>query len=586
MQLNMDAMRRRDYDGAFFMQFGPWQQFPGTPPAFLEKSIRPLSPNEIAQLESQGNQSSDWGQVFVYGQFELAFIRNNCFGGSCILFAPVESQSPAIIENSRMWDCAIGRGALILDVTRMMHTVVAAHAEVTRCGTIGSTAKHHFGLGSEIAFAPGSGQRRMPVTSEARADEIAELALRDPKDPEISQWRDHVRDFAATCESTLTMICRDAKVSNVGTLQRAYIGPGAQIDGLPLGEDIILLSTRERPSRISASGTIRGLVAQELVEISGGARVEHAYMGEATWARSNAVVNSSILAPNSGVANGELSSTYLGPFVGFSHQALCIATFWLGGRGNVSYGANVGSNHSGRAADQEHFAGEGVFYGLGCTIKFPFNSLKAPYSLIASGVTCLPQKIEYPFSLINSPVRRVPEIPEGWNELMPGWQVGGNLYGLLRNAEKYSSRNRAVREPMKKGVFREDFEPMVKAAMTRLSAALTGPAAGEIPTVGKYYTEKQLPGVGKNFVTDHAVRAGVEFYRFALELIAYLTRPDALTAEQQRALVRRILTTIKANRQKDDSRGVRVIPDYARIHGSVDTDPLVRYWRSVRDSLE
>lgn len=586
MQLNMDAMRRRDFDGAFFLQFGPWQQFPATPPAFLEKSIRPLTPNEVVELESQGNLCSDWSQIFIYGAFELAFIRNNYFGGSCILFAPVESQSPAIIENARMWDCAVGRGALILDVTRMVHTVVAAHAEVTRCGTIGSTASHHFGLGTEIPFAPGSGQRRLPVTPESRSDELAELAIRDPKDPEVVNWREHVRTFAATCESTLTMICRDARVANVGTLQRAYIGPGAQIDGLPLGEDIIMLSTRERPSRIAASGTIRGLVAQELVEISGGAQIENTYMAEASWARTNASVKSSIIAPNSGVANGELNSTYLGPFVGFSHQALCIATFWLGGRGNVSYGANVGSNHSGRAADQEHFAGEGVFYGLGCTIKFPFNSVKAPYSLIASGVVCLPQKIEFPFSLINSPVSRSPQIPEGWNELMPGWQIGGNLYGLLRSAEKYSSRNRAVREPMKKGVFREDFEPMVKAAITRLSGALAAPAAGEIPVVGKYYTEKQLPGLGKNFVTEHSARVGFEFYKFALELIAYLTRPDSLTEEQQKVLVRRILTTIKANRQKDDARGVRIIPDYARVHGSVDADPLVRYWRSVRDSME
>lgn len=33
--------------------------------------------------------------------------------------------------------------------------------------------------------------------------------------------------------------------------------------------------------------------------------------------------------------------------------------------GNVAYGAKVGSNHTGRAADQEAVLGEGVFFGLG-----------------------------------------------------------------------------------------------------------------------------------------------------------------------------------------------------------------------------
>lgn len=53
----------------------------------------------------------------------------------------------------------------------------------------------------------------------------------------------------------------------------------------------------------------------------------------------------------------------------------------------------MGSNHTGKLNDQEIWPGEGVFYGLGCNIKFPTNMTQAPYTLIATGVTTLPQKV-------------------------------------------------------------------------------------------------------------------------------------------------------------------------------------------------
>lgn len=73
----------------------------------------------------------------------------------------------------------------------------------------------------------------------------------------------------------------------------------------------------------------------------------------------------------------------MGPFIGIHHTSLVIACLWPYGRGNVAYGAMVGANHTGRVNDQECLSGEGVFYGLGVQIKFPFNCFNAPYSLIA-----------------------------------------------------------------------------------------------------------------------------------------------------------------------------------------------------------
>jgi hypothetical protein len=148
------------------------------------------------------------------------------------------------------------------------------------------------------------------------------------------------------------------------------------------------------------------------------------------------------------VAEGELTASLFGPFVGFHHQSLLIAALWPSGRGNVGYGANIGSNHTGKAPDQEVRPGEGTFFGLATSIKFPFNMAKSPYSIIASGVTCMPQKLEMPFSLINSPSENITGLSNSINEIIPAWMLTNCMYALLRNESKFKSRQSQGTEHM------------------------------------------------------------------------------------------------------------------------------------------
>lgn len=53
-------------------------------------------------------------------------------------------------------------------------------------------------------------------------------------------------------------------------------------------------------------------------------------------------------------------------------------------------------------ADQEIWPGEGVFFGLSTVIKFPGNYSESPFSVIGSGVTCLPQRVKEPVHSIEA----------------------------------------------------------------------------------------------------------------------------------------------------------------------------------------
>jgi hypothetical protein len=299
----------------------------------------------------------------------------------------------------------------------------------------------------------------------------------------------------------------------------------------------------------------------------------------------------------------------MGPFTTALHHALVISAWWPEGRGNVGYGANVGSNHTGRAPDQEIWPGEGVFFGLGCNIKLPANFREAPYSLIATGTDTLPQKVAFPFSLISKPATFPEGLPRSLNEIQPGWSLIHNAYGLERQERNQVARNRARLTSLTPGVFRLEWSGLLEAARSRLVEAARDGAAP--------YDDSRVPGLGRNFMTDEARRRGIEAYAFGLSLIASralhravdrltagdsgadaldglsralkfasrtigITEPEALL----KALLRieeEWLARVMASKSRDDRRGESIIDDYAERHVDAPRDPLVR---EVRDDLE
>jgi hypothetical protein len=86
---------------------------------------------------------------------------------------------------------------------------------------------------------------------------------------------------------------------------------------------------------------------------------------------------------------------------------------------------------------------------------------EAPYSVIASGVCTLPQRVAMPFSLINSPSTFLSgslirfmvslllfskltneDVSPALNEIIPGWVLKENIYAVLRNERKFQERNK------------------------------------------------------------------------------------------------------------------------------------------------
>ncbi|RPJ05959.1 MAG: DUF4954 family protein [Spirochaetaceae bacterium] len=351
---------------------------------------------------------------------------------------------------------------------------------------------------------------------------------------------------------------------------------------------------------------MRNSVLQYGSHVDTQAIVDHSFLAEYSGASRHGKITESFIGPNTHVAEGEVTASFVGPFVGFHHQALLIAAWWPEGRGNIAYGANIGSNHTGKLADQEIFPGEGTFFGLSSSVKFPANLREAPYSIIATSVTMLAQKLLFPFSLVNSPSRTIKGIPPAFNEIFPGWIISENIYSLLRNSDKYVKRNKARRVSFDFSPWRPDLVLLAHKAKTLLESA-----SGK-----EFYTDKEIPGLGKNFLTEENRIAGITAYSFYCDyfcretLFALLkdnpkafaelgkssgktgTIPHEIAVQifahneeiadstlllqnlkHQKKEIQRMLLSSKS---RDDKRGEKIIDDYTSVHLKTEDDSFIK----------
>ena len=579
--------------------------------------VRSPNPEEIAQLERQRNQAEDWTLLRVVGGFQTDRVWDNQFLGRVVLgeFSDASrdigdgAALPSGVYNSTVRDAEIGDDAVVHRAGLINRTLVQSGAAVVNSMCVTCAGQTGFGCGTELPLGIETGGRDVRSYGEITVGIASELATRRGDAALIEEFDRLIDEYLNRIRTGWTVIAPGAIVKDSSRIVGCYVGPHAVVSGAgPLIESC-LLSTAQEPAVVCGGASVKKSIVQWGSEVDSMALVETSVLCEHSHVERHGKVTDSILGPNTGVGEGEVTASLVGPFVGFHHQALLIAAVWPEGKGNVGYGANVGSNHTGRAPDQEIWCGEGTFFGLGANVKFPTDLTRSPYSILASGVTCLPQKVEFPFSLINSP-SHVPEgVPPSFNEIFPAWVLAENIYMIKRNEGKYAKRNKARRESFVFDVFRPETIELMLAARQRLADADSRPV----------YTDKVLPGLGKNFVTDTAVRSAVRTYDFYVEyyarrglfdqlirqeLQANSSQAKALLSqpsdddhwEQQRRILadeestpevaslleqlvdreRTIAEQVERAKAKDDTRGRRIIPDYDQAHQSADGDAFVR----------
>ncbi len=564
---------------------------------------RPLSVEEIQQLERQGNSSDNWSRVHVLGSTSLKTVRLSHFTGDILLtgfsdrlIGPPDLRLEPGISRCRLRDCIVGN-ACLSDVAFMDAQVIEDEVIVMNAGSVTCTHKALFGLGKAIHPGSETGTRSIWMWDGMDLDFCRQsIALIPEEQVELGIF---VRETFEALRSPFGFIGKGSLVQSVPVVENAWIGPGSRIRGALRLSNLTLASAPDEAVSVGAGAIIENALLQAGSAVESGGQVYDSVLLEHAEVMQQGIVSQSVIGPNTQVAKGEITASLVGPFVGFHHQALLIGALWPEGRGNIGYGANVGSNHTGKKPDQEITPGEGNFFGLGCSVKFPANFHDAPFSLFATGVTLLPQRLAFPFSLVNQPAETHAHIPPALNEIFPGWMWTDNAYALFRNAYKYKDRNKARRHRFDEAHFEPELGDTVFSKARLFSPDIAIKVANALGALQNatlqdgLYLESHIPGLGKNFCGEKSRFHGIEAYsdylavyllfhfassgsalgeidrRHTQSLLGEVKEPGEFVREHQERLTA-LEKRVRASLEKDTQRGGRVFDDYAAFHPGED----------------
>jgi uncharacterized protein DUF4954 len=587
---------------------------------------RPLGEGERTLLESQGNVCADWSRVRVESGAGMETIRSNRFEGDVLIAGfhgewrdPEGRAWPAGMAECRVMDAVIGN-ACLFRIARLERQVIEDGAVLVGLGEIDCPAPTLFSLGAAIHPGTESGARSVWIWDALTLDDcMAALSL--PADAQQG-FQAKLDAVLAPLRSRYGYVGQGAAVLHARRVRAAWIGPGTLITGASFIRESALLSAPDERCVVSEDGWIENSLLQPGARVESSGKVSHSVLLEHSSVAWGGMVSQSVVGPNTQVHKGEMTASIVGPFVGFHHQSLLISALWPEGRGNIAYGANVGSNHTGRKPDQEIRPGEGNFFGLGCSIKFPANFEESPYSLFATGVTTLPQRLAFPFSLIAQPMSSVPagaataESAPALNEIAPGWMWSDNSYSLARRGYKFEASNQARRHDFSldpastwnAGFFASRIFAASLARMA-LKAVQSLRAAPAPPPARPYYLDTEIHGLGKNFLRQanlgRAIAAYEDYLVFFL-MRTYTDRPESawdpewhgLTAaiakelgagsdpkaylSAQRPRMQALKENLLGSLLRDDKRGRQVFDDYGDFHPPAEADgALIRLDRDL-----
>jgi hypothetical protein len=587
----------------------------------LRRETRPLDSSEIAMLEGNGNSCRDWTRVLTTDRAMLELVSSSGFEGDILLdirsggFSTLLGSRQSLIENVRLRNVEITGRACLSGVQLIEGYRIHDCVLIESSGTISYRPGTPCGSGTSLELGIETGERSVRSfpcldveLAAAMSDGTTRRELEDVYNSSLDRFLASVRGRHSGD------ICRDVVIRATPLIEDSWLGRSARIENCLAVRNSTVLGGKDAGARLTDGCLVRNSIIKWHSCVDSMAVVTDSVVGECAVVERHGKLTSSFLGPDSVLGGGEMTACLAGPLTSMHHQSLLIAARWPEGKGNIGYGANVGSNHTSRMPDQEIVCGEGTFFGLGCSIKFPADLSCAPYSILATGVTTLPQKLLFPFSLIGAPMERPEGVPEAWNQLIPAWVLSDNLYALVRSKQKVVERRKASHSECESEIFRSDTVRLMLAARKQL-ASVTGQ---------EFYTECEITGAGKNFISDAHRTAGIETYGRFIRFWALLMLlkmyesvegaipsnklPDVsddsewafvaeiLECEYKDVSVKEMfgmlpylieaqLESVVVSREKDESRGNRIISDYGLVHEPAGNDPVVKYMENIREDI-
>jgi hypothetical protein len=325
-----------------------------------------LELDQILQLESFGNSSEDWSKVFLInpGSISLKRIKNCSFLGEVYIGtfdSSINSSGiniPTGLYNSNFYNvCVLNNNCHVFNSAIVSDVYFGEFAAVIHCMSIlgvHSLAKH--GNNTVLTIGPENNNegtsRNVVIDSRVTFAEVCQQVMGvETSTIAVIEMVNSTKLPESVGKHSLTVIGAHSSVTQCALIKNCSFATGTVVrSSTVVNTSTLQHATSQYEPHNNTSGVVISdsrvfdCIIHAQCSVEDGATVQSALLFSHSSVSHGALVSHSILASDSGVSRGECCHSVLGPFVGFHHASLLIATCWLLGRGNVGYGAMIGES--------------------------------------------------------------------------------------------------------------------------------------------------------------------------------------------------------------------------------------------------
>ena len=312
-------------------------------------TYRPLTSDEIGQLQRQNCTSEDWQQVLVKDGFDPQYVEDAHFSGEVrigvfnrMVTMPGGVRVHSGIRHAVIHRCTIGDDCHIYNVHNYIANYhIGESTDIENVNAVLVDGTSRFGNGVRVAVMNEGGGREIPIFDHLSAHLAYILTLYRHR-PQLIQTVERMIDgYAAEQESDMGYIGRHVRIINCGSIKNVRIGDYARVAGTSRLRNGSVNSTEAAPVRIGSGVKCTDFIISSGVEISDSTLVDKCFVGQGCVFDKHYSAGESLFFSNCQGMHGEAAAIFAGPYTVTHHKSTLLIA------GMFSFlNAGSGSNQS------------------------------------------------------------------------------------------------------------------------------------------------------------------------------------------------------------------------------------------------
>lgn len=292
-------------------------------------SYRALTPQEIAQLQTQHCTCDNWDNIQVVPQFSTQYIKHVHFSGQIKLGLmqknyTLEGGIPrhSGIYHSSIHNCTIGNDVYISRIHRYIANYNIGdncYIENTQC--IVTTEASTFGNNTKVSLLNETGGRAIAICNKLSSQLAYIMALYRHRETTIANINNIIDSYANSIRSEYGHIGNNVTITNCGTIKNVYIGNNAQVCSANELENGSINSNEIAPVYVGNGVMAKNFILSSGSHVTEATLIENCFIGQGTQLGKHFSIYDSVYFSNCQGFHGEACAIFGGPFTVTHHKS-------------------------------------------------------------------------------------------------------------------------------------------------------------------------------------------------------------------------------------------------------------------------